>query len=73
MASPDATLVDAVLSKTAPGDRQLSTTMWCENDQIRVWEVILQPGERRASLRSRTRTTPHCGSRSSSYWADNTA
>lgn len=32
----------------APGNHQLGTTMWFENDRIRVWEVLLQPGERGA-------------------------
>lgn len=32
----------------APGNHQLGTTMWFENERIRVWEVLLQPGERGA-------------------------
>ena len=32
----------------APGNYDLGTTMWFENDRIRVWEVLLQPGERGA-------------------------
>jgi len=32
----------------APANYDLGTTMWFENDRIRVWEVLLQPGERGA-------------------------
>jgi len=32
----------------APHNHELGTTLWYENDQIRVWEVLLQPGERGA-------------------------
>ena len=32
----------------APKNHQLGTTMWFENERIRVWEVLLQPGERGA-------------------------
>ncbi|HEX6299989.1 MAG TPA: hypothetical protein VF148_05965 [Acidimicrobiia bacterium] len=32
----------------APSNRQLGTSVWFENDRIRVWEVRLQPGERGA-------------------------
>jgi hypothetical protein len=32
----------------APENHQLGTTMWFENERIRVWEVLLQPGERGA-------------------------
>jgi oxalate decarboxylase/phosphoglucose isomerase-like protein (cupin superfamily) len=32
----------------APANHQLGTTMWFENDRIRVWEVLLEPGERGA-------------------------
>ena len=48
MAGPDATLVDAVLLKAALGDRQLGTTMCYENEQIRVWDVLVQSDERGA-------------------------
>ena len=30
----------------APGNHDLGTSLWFENDRIRVWEVLLQPGER---------------------------
>jgi hypothetical protein len=30
----------------APGNHELGTTLWFENDHIRVWEVMLRPGER---------------------------
>jgi hypothetical protein len=33
---------------SAPGNHDLGTKMWFENDRIRVWEVLLQPGERGA-------------------------
>ncbi len=32
----------------APTNHQLGTTMWFENERIRVWEVLLEPGERGA-------------------------
>jgi len=32
----------------APSNHQLGTTMWFQNERIRVWEVLLQPGERGA-------------------------
>ncbi|MDP3983642.1 MAG: hypothetical protein Q8Q52_01375 [Acidimicrobiia bacterium] len=34
--------------EAAPHNGQLGTTLWFENDQIRVWEVRLEPGERGA-------------------------
>ena len=34
--------------EVAPGNKQLGTTLWFENDRIRVWEVLLAPGERGA-------------------------
>jgi mannose-6-phosphate isomerase-like protein (cupin superfamily) len=34
--------------EAAPGNRLLGTTMWYENERIRVWEVLLEPGERGA-------------------------
>ena len=30
----------------APGNLDVGTRLWLENDRIRVWEVRLQPGER---------------------------
>ena len=30
----------------APGNKELGTSVWFENDRIRVWEVLLEPGER---------------------------
>jgi beta-alanine degradation protein BauB len=30
----------------APGNTDVGTRLWFENDRIRVWEVRLQPGER---------------------------
>lgn len=30
----------------ASRNHDLGTSMWFENDRIRVWEVLLQPGER---------------------------
>lgn len=38
----------AVELRAAPGNHDLGTTLWFENDRIRVWEVLLQPGERGA-------------------------
>src|SRR3990170_7496484 len=32
--------------RAAPDNHDLGTTLWFENDRIRVWEVLLQPGER---------------------------
>ena len=32
--------------EVAPGNKQLGTTLWFENDRIRVWEVLLEPGQR---------------------------
>ncbi len=32
----------------APENKELGTSVWFENDRIRVWEVLLQPGERGA-------------------------
>jgi beta-alanine degradation protein BauB len=34
--------------ETAPGNLDVGTTVWFENDRIRVWEILLQPGERGA-------------------------
>jgi hypothetical protein len=34
--------------RAAPGNHDLGTSLWFENDRIRVWEVLLQPGERGA-------------------------
>jgi beta-alanine degradation protein BauB len=34
--------------ETAPGNKDLGTSVWFENDRIRVWEVLLEPGERGA-------------------------
>ena len=30
----------------APGNFDVGTTLWFENDRIRVWEILLEPGER---------------------------
>lgn len=30
----------------APANHDLGTSLWFENDRVRVWEVLLQPGER---------------------------
>jgi len=30
----------------APSNKQLGTSVWFENDRVRVWEVRLGPGER---------------------------
>ena len=30
----------------APHNHDLGTSLWFENNRIRVWEVLLQPGER---------------------------
>jgi hypothetical protein len=32
----------------APSNKQLGTSVWFENERIRVWEVLLEPGERGA-------------------------
>jgi hypothetical protein len=32
----------------ASSNKQLGTSMWFENERIRVWEVLLEPGERGA-------------------------
>jgi len=32
----------------APHNKELGTSVWFENDRIRVWEVLLEPGERGA-------------------------
>lgn len=32
----------------ASDNKQLGTSMWFENERIRVWEVLLEPGERGA-------------------------
>ncbi|HEU5111919.1 MAG TPA: hypothetical protein VFU96_01300 [Acidimicrobiia bacterium] len=32
----------------APDNFDVGTTVWFENDRIRVWEILLQPGERGA-------------------------
>ena len=32
----------------APSNFEVGTTIWFENDRIRVWEILLQPGERGA-------------------------
>ena len=34
--------------ESAPGNFEVGTTMWFENDRFRVWEILLQPGERGA-------------------------
>lgn len=34
--------------ESAPRNFEVGTTMWFENDRIRVWEILLQPGERGA-------------------------
>jgi mannose-6-phosphate isomerase-like protein (cupin superfamily) len=34
--------------EAAPTHKQLGTSVWFENDRIRVWEVLLEPGERGA-------------------------
>lgn len=30
----------------APGNHDLGSSLWFENQRVRVWEVLLQPGER---------------------------
>lgn len=32
----------------ASSNKELGTSMWFENEKVRVWEVLLQPGERGA-------------------------
>jgi beta-alanine degradation protein BauB len=32
----------------APGNLDVGTTIWFENERIRVWEILLEPGERGA-------------------------
>jgi hypothetical protein len=32
--------------EAAPGNLEVGTTIWFQNDRIRVWEILLQPGER---------------------------
>ena len=34
--------------EAAPANLDLGTELWFENDRIRVWEILLQPGERGA-------------------------
>jgi len=34
--------------EAAPGNLEVGTTVWFENDRIRVWEILLLPGERGA-------------------------
>jgi beta-alanine degradation protein BauB len=34
--------------EAAPDNLELGTSVWFENDRIRVWEVLLEPGERGA-------------------------
>ena len=34
--------------ETAPSNFEVGTTLWFENDRIRVWEILLRPGERGA-------------------------
>ena len=34
--------------ESASGNFEVGTTIWFENDRIRVWEILLQPGERGA-------------------------
>ena len=34
--------------EAAPGNLEVGTAIWFENDRIRVWEILLQPGERGA-------------------------
>ena len=34
--------------ESAPSNFEVGTTIWFENDRIRVWEILLQPGERGA-------------------------
>jgi oxalate decarboxylase/phosphoglucose isomerase-like protein (cupin superfamily) len=32
--------------EAAPGNLEVGTTLWFENERIRVWEIFLRPGER---------------------------
>ncbi|HEX9645400.1 MAG TPA: hypothetical protein VGC11_15520 [Acidimicrobiia bacterium] len=32
--------------EAAPGNLEVGTTLWFENERIRVWEILLRPGER---------------------------
>lgn len=32
--------------EAAPRNLAVGTTVWFENDRVRVWEILLQPGER---------------------------
>jgi hypothetical protein len=32
--------------RAAPSNHRLGTSVWFENDRIRVWEVLLEPGQR---------------------------
>jgi mannose-6-phosphate isomerase-like protein (cupin superfamily) len=32
--------------EAAPDNLDVGTTVWFENDKIRVWEILLKPGER---------------------------
>ena len=32
----------------APTNLEVGTTVWFENERIRVWEILLRPGERGA-------------------------
>jgi beta-alanine degradation protein BauB len=34
--------------EAAPGNLDVGTAVWFENERIRVWEILLQPGERGA-------------------------
>lgn len=34
--------------EAAPDNLEVGTTIWFENERIRVWEILLQPGERGA-------------------------
>jgi beta-alanine degradation protein BauB len=34
--------------EAAPGNLEVGTSIWFENDRIRVWEILLEPGERGA-------------------------
>jgi len=34
--------------ENASSNKELGTSVWFENDRIRVWEVLLEPGERGA-------------------------
>ena len=41
----DPAAFDAELA-AAPGNLAVGTSLWFENDRVRVWEVRLEPGER---------------------------